>query len=152
MKTYASNLWYHSSSRANLINIVVGTAAVVIATYLIYSIFTSLFDFGFLTGPYASPDRSGIFSFLHVEASDPRWLGMLKGAGNTISVVIFAIALASLLGLLVGVARLSTNPILKSAGQDIRRDLQESASPVAHVLLCLWRVPVPAPDRITCRH
>ena len=117
MKTYASNLWYHSSSRANLINIVVGTAAVVIATYLVYSIFTSLFDFGFLTGPYASPDRSGIFSFLHVEASDPRWLGMLKGAGNTISVVIFAIALASLLGLLVGVARLSTNPILNRLGK-----------------------------------
>ncbi len=116
MKQYATHLWYHGSSRANIVNVVVGTVAVVVATYLVYSIFVHLFDFRFLTGPYGSPDRSGIFVFLHVEASDPRWLGMLKGAGNTISVVIFAIALASLLGLLVGVARLSTNPILNRLG------------------------------------
>ncbi len=117
MKQYVSELWYHGSTRANLVNVVVGTLAVIIATYLVYSIFVNLFDFRFLTGPYGSPDRSAIFVFLHVEASDPRWLGMLKGAGNTISVVIFAIALASLLGLFVGVARLSTNPILNRLGR-----------------------------------
>ncbi len=117
MKQYVSDIWYHGSSRAAIVNVVVGTLAVVIATYLVYSIFVNLFDFRFLTGPYGSPDRSAIFAFLHVEASDPRWLGMLKGAGNTISVVVFAIGLASFLGLLVGVARLSTNPILNQLGK-----------------------------------
>ena len=117
MKQYLSGIWYHGRSRTRLINIVVGVTAAVIGAYIVYSIFSNLFDFRFITGPYGSPDRSSIFAALEVEASDPRWLGMLKGAGNTIAVVVFAIALASLLGLLVGVARLSTNPILTRLGR-----------------------------------
>lgn len=117
MKEYLSDLWNHSNSRARVVNIVVGLAAAIIAIYLVYSIFSNLFDFRFITGPYGSPDRSSIFAALEVEASDPRWLGMLKGAGNTISVVVFAIALSSFLGLLVGVARLANNPILTRLGK-----------------------------------
>ena len=117
MKQYLSDIWNHSSSRAKVVNIVVGVAAAVIAIYLVYSIFSNLFDFRFITGPYGSPDRSSIFSGLEVEASDPRWLGMLKGAGNTIAVVVFAIALSSILGLLVGVARLANNPIITRLGK-----------------------------------
>lgn len=117
MKEYLSDLWNHSSSRTRIVNVVVGVAAAVIAIYLIYSIFSNLFDFRFITGPYGSPDRSSIFSALEVEGSDPRWLGMLKGAGNTISVVVFAIAVSSFLGLLVGVSRLSSNPILTRLGK-----------------------------------
>ncbi len=117
MKEYLSDLWNHSNSRARVVNIVVGLAAAIIAIYLVYSIFSNLFDFRFITGPYGSPDRSSIFVALEVEASDPRWLGMLKGAGNTISVVVFAIALSSFLGLLVGVARLANNPILTRLGK-----------------------------------
>ncbi len=117
MKQFASNIWYREGSRARLINIVVGVAAAVVAVYLVYSIFSNLFDFRFITGPYGSPDRSSIFAALEVEASDPRWLGMLKGAGNTIAVVVFAIAMSSFLGLLVGVAQLSTNPVLKRLGR-----------------------------------
>lgn len=117
MKEYLADIWNHSNSRARVINIVVGLAAAIIAIYLVYSIFTNLFDFRFITGPYGSPDRSSIFSGLEVEASDPRWMAMLKGAGNTISVVVFAIALSSFLGLLVGVARLASNPILTRLGK-----------------------------------
>ena len=117
MKEYLSDIWNHSNSRTRVVNIVVGVAAALIAIYLVYSIFTNLFDFRFITGPYGSPDRSSLFSVLEVEASDPRWMAMLKGAGNTISVVIFAIAFSSLLGLLIGVARLSSNPILTRLGK-----------------------------------
>ena len=117
MKEYLSGVWNHSRSRARVVNIVVGAAAAIIAVYLVYSIFSNLFDFRFITGPYGSPDRSSIFAALEVEASDPRWLGMLKGAGNTISVVVFAIALSSVLGLLIGVARLASNPILTRLGK-----------------------------------
>ena len=42
---------------------------------------------------------------------------MLKGAGNTIAVVVFAILLSSLLGLAVGVARLSSNPMVNRLGK-----------------------------------
>ena len=117
MKQYLSDIWNHSSSRTRVVNLVVGIAAALIAIYLIYSIFSNLFDFRFITGPYGSPDRSSIFAGLEVEASDPRWLGMLKGAGNTIAVVIFAIAASSILGLLVGVARLAHNPIITRLGK-----------------------------------
>ena len=117
MKQYLSDIWNHNSSRTRLINFVVGVTAALIAIYLVYSIFSNLFDFRFITGPYGSPDRSSIFAGLEVEASDPRWLGMLKGAGNTIAVVIFAIAASSILGLLVGVARLASNPIITRLGK-----------------------------------
>ena len=42
---------------------------------------------------------------------------MLKGAGNTISIVVFAIFMASLMGLAVGVARLSGNPLISGLGK-----------------------------------
>ena len=41
---------------------------------------------------------------------------MIKGAGNTISVVLFAIAASTFLGLLIGVARLSANPLVNRMG------------------------------------
>ena len=110
-------IWYSGRTRALVVNVAVGVAAAFVALYIAYSIISNLFDFDFLFGPYGSPDRSSIFSILEIEASDSRWLGMLKGAGNTISVVIFAIALSSLLGLLVGVARLADNPIISRLGR-----------------------------------
>ncbi len=109
-------LWYRGRTRTLIVNVVVGVTAAFVAIYVAYSIFSNLFDFHFLYGPYGSPDRSSIFSILEIEASDARWLGMLKGAGNTISVVIFAIVLSSLLGLLVGVARLAGNPMISRLG------------------------------------
>ncbi len=109
-------LWYRGRTRTLIVNAVVGVAAAFVALYVAYSIISNLFDFHFLFGPYGSPDRSSIFSILEIEASDSRWLGMLKGAGNTISVVVFAVALSSLLGLLVGVARLAGSPMISRLG------------------------------------
>ena len=117
MKDLLTSFWYRSSTRRLTVNLVVGGIAAFVAVYIVYSIAANLFDFDFLFGPYGSPDRSSIFSMLEIEASDPRWLGMLKGAGNTISVVVFAIALSSFLGLAVGVARLANNPIITRLGK-----------------------------------
>ena len=111
MKQRLNDIWFKKRSRYLAVNLIVGAAAGIIAGYVAYSIAVNLFDFDFLFGPYGSPDRSSIFQLLDVEASDPRWLGILKGAGNTISVVVFAILFSSLLGLAVGVARLASNPI-----------------------------------------
>ena len=116
MKQILKNIWFRNRSRSLAVNLIVGGLAGIIAGYFIYSIAVNLFDFDFLFGPYGSPDRSSIFVQLDVEASDARWVGILKGAGNTISVVFFAIVLSSLLGLAVGVARLSSNPMITRLG------------------------------------
>ncbi len=117
MKQILKNIWFRNRSRSLAVNLIVGAVAGIIAGYFVYSIAVNLFDFDFLFGPYGSPDRSSIFVQLDVEASDARWVGILKGAGNTISVVFFAIVLSSLLGLAVGVARLSTNPMVTRLGR-----------------------------------
>ena len=117
MKQILKNIWFRNRSRSLAVNLIVGAVAGIIAGYFVYSIAVNLFDFDFLFGPYGSPDRSSIFVQLDVEASDARWVGILKGAGNTISVVFFAIILSSLLGLAVGVARLSTNPMVTRLGR-----------------------------------
>ncbi len=126
MKQRLNDIWFNRRSRYLVVNLAVGAAAGIIAGYVVYSIAVNLFDFDFLFGPYGSPDRSSIFQVLDVEASDARWVGMLKGAGNTISIVVFAIIFASLLGLAVGVARLSSNPIISRLGRlhvDLFRNL-----------------------------
>ncbi len=117
MNQYLAGIWFRRRSRYLAMNLVVGAFAAAFAAYLAYSIAANFFDFEFLFGPYGSPDRSSIFDVLDVEASDPRWLAILKGAGNTVSVVLFAIALASMAGLAVGVARLSHNPIINLLGK-----------------------------------
>ena len=120
------DIWFKRRSRYLAVNLIVGAASGIVVGYVGYSIAINLFDFDFLFGPYGSPDRSSIFQFLDVEASDPRWLGMLKGAGNTIAVVVFAIFLSSMLGLAVGVARLSSNPMVNRLGKlyvDLFRNL-----------------------------
>ena len=111
------DIWFKRRSRYLAVNLIVGAASGIVVGYVSYSIAINLFDFEFLFGPYGSPDRSSIFQLLNVGASDPRWLGMLKGAGNTIVVVVFAILLSSLLGLAVGVARLSSNPMVNRLGK-----------------------------------
>ena len=111
------DIWFKRRSRYLAVNLIVGAVAGIIVGYVAYSIVINLFDFDFLFGPYGSPDRSSIFQLLDVEATDARWLGMIKGAGNTISVVVLAIFISSLLGLAVGVARLSINPIVNQLGK-----------------------------------
>ncbi len=117
MKQRLKEIWFNRHSRYLAVNLTVGAVAGGVAAYVVFSIVVNLFDFDFLFGPYGSPDRSSILQVLDVEASDSRWLAMLKGAGNTLSVVVFAILLSSLLGLAVGIARLTSNPLINRLGK-----------------------------------
>lgn len=106
-------VWYRNQYRHLVINVAVGGFAAAFVFYVASSVYAAnFFDFDFLVEPYGSPDRSSIFPGLNVEAGDPRWQAILKGAGNTLSVVVFAIAVSTFLGLLIGVARLTPNPLL----------------------------------------
>ena len=106
-------IWYRNAYRHLLINVVVGSLAAAVVFYIAVSVYAAeFFDFAFLFEPYGSPDRSSLLPVLNVEAGNPRWQAILKGAGNTLSVVVFAIVVSSFLGLLVGVARLTPNPLL----------------------------------------
>ena len=116
MKQRLQEIWFHKHSRYLAVNLTAGVLGGIVAGYVAYSIAVNFFDFDFLFAPYGSPDRSSIFQALDIEASDPRWMGMLKGAGNTLSVVGFAIVAASLLGLAIGVARLTTHPLINGLG------------------------------------
>ena len=116
MKQRLQDIWHHKHSRYLAVNLTAGALASIVAAYVAYSIAVNFFDFDFLFAPYGSPDRSSIFQALDIEASDARWLGMLKGAGNTLSVVGFAIVSASLLGLAIGVARLTAHPLMNALG------------------------------------
>ncbi|MDE2838846.1 MAG: ABC transporter permease subunit [Chloroflexota bacterium] len=108
-----AGIWYRNTYRHLVINVAVGGFAAVFVFYIASSVYAAnFFDFDFLFEPYGSPDRSSIFPGLNVEAGDPRWQAILKGAGNTLSVVLFAIGVSSFLGLLIGVARLTPNPLL----------------------------------------
>ncbi len=108
-----AGIWYRNRYRHLVINVAVGGFAAAFVFYIASSVYAAdFFDFDFLVEPYGSPDRSSIFPGLNVEAGDPRWQAILKGAGNTLSVVVFAIAVSTFLGLLIGVARLTPNPLL----------------------------------------
>ena len=112
MLNFLSEIWFRKNSRSLIINLVVGVIGATVAIYVAFSVFSSLFNLDFLSGPYRNPDSTAIFNFLYIEGSDPRWLAFLKAAGNTLSIVAFALVIASLLGLIVGVVRLSGNPLL----------------------------------------
>ncbi len=108
-----AGIWFRNRYRHLVINVAVGGFAAAFVFYIASSVYAAdFFDFDFLVEPYGSPDRSSIFPGLNVEAGDPRWQAILKGAGNTLSVVVFAIAVSTFLGLLIGVARLTPNPLL----------------------------------------
>jgi general L-amino acid transport system permease protein len=63
--------------------------------------------FGFLTGPTGfALSHQWITEF---ESTDERWMAYLTGAFNTVRLVVIGIALATLVGVLAGVARLSNN-------------------------------------------
>jgi general L-amino acid transport system permease protein len=52
-------------------------------------------------------------SWLHFESSQPFWRAFLAGLANTVRVAVPGIVLATLLGTLLGLGRLSRNPLLR---------------------------------------
>ena len=92
-----------------LVNAAVGAAAVAFVGYVVFYLTRQDFRYDFVSLPFATDISGGLFK---IESSDFVWVAALKGVGNTVVLVAIGIVLSSLVGLTVGVARLSQNPLL----------------------------------------
>ncbi len=118
MATSASSpmrLLYDVRVRAILYQVVAVALVVGVALYLFGNVSRKLADQNIATG-FAYLDRPAGFvisqSFIAYESGDTYARALLVGILNTIFVSIFAVALSTTLGLIVGIARLSRNPML----------------------------------------
>jgi len=66
--------------------------------------------FEVITLPFNVPPADA--GFVSIDGNEAIWVAVLKGVGNTLALVIISIFVASILGLLVGVARLAKHPII----------------------------------------
>ena len=92
-----------------VVNAVVSVAAIAFFGYLIAYLIRQDFRYDFISLPFATDISGGLFK---IASSDFVWVAALKGVGNTIALVGIGIVISSIIGLLVGVARLSRNPLL----------------------------------------
>ena len=103
------DLFYRRRFRFWLINIVSAAVVIGIVAYLAAGIIAKDLDFGLYVESFRS-DVSG--GFINIFANDPIWLATLKGVGNTLTLVVLGIFLASFMGLAIGIFRLAKHPIL----------------------------------------
>ena len=92
-----------------LVNAAVGVAAIAFVGYVVFYLTRQDFRYDFISLPFATDISGGLFK---ISSSDFVWAATLKGVGNTVALVALGIVLSSLVGLTVGVARLSHNPLL----------------------------------------
>lgn len=108
-------LLYDVRVRAILYQVVAVALVVGVALYLFGNVSRKLADQNIATG-FAYLERPAGFvisqSFITYESSNTYARALLVGIFNTIFVSLFAVALSTILGLIVGVARLSRNPML----------------------------------------
>ncbi len=101
--------------RAVLYQVVAVALVVGVGLYLFGNVSRKLAEQNIATG-FAYLDRPAGFvisqSFIAYESSDSYARALLVGILNTVFVSIFAVALSTTLGLIVGIARLSRNPML----------------------------------------
>ena len=83
--------------------------ATAIIVYIVFVIRGIDFTFNALLDPFVADVNSIFFEF---DSTSPRWLALLAGLSNTLFVVFIGIILATLVGILIGVARLSQNFLL----------------------------------------
>lgn len=89
-------------------------AVAAIIWYLVTSLLTNMrasgirTNFGFLQQPAGFAISGTDFN-----STEPIWKALLVGVGNTLSVAVAGIALATVLGVMVGIARLSTNWLVR---------------------------------------
>ena len=92
-----------------VVNAVVSVAAIAFFGYLVAYLIRQDFRYDFASLPFATDISRGLFK---IASSDFVWIAALKGVGNTIALVGIGIVISSIIGLLVGIARLSRNPLL----------------------------------------
>ena len=110
-------LLYDVRVRAVLYQVVAVALVVGIGFYLFSTVSRKLADQNIATG-FASLSRPAGFvisqSFISYDSGDTYGRAILVGLLNTIWVSVFAVILSSVLGLVVGIARLSRNPLLST--------------------------------------
>jgi len=108
-------LIYHVRVRAVLYQVVAVVLVVGIGLYLFSTVSRKLAEQNIATG-FAYLSRPAGFvisqSFISYDSSDTYARAILVGLLNTVWVSIFAVILSTVLGLIVGIARLSRNPLL----------------------------------------
>ncbi len=108
-------LLYDVRVRAVLYQVVAVALVVGVGLYLFGNVSRKLAEQNIATG-FAYLDRPAGFvisqSFIAYDSGDSYARALLVGIFNTIWVSVFAVALSSTLGLIVGIARLSRNPML----------------------------------------
>jgi general L-amino acid transport system permease protein len=100
----------NEKDRHRLVNLLAALPVTAFLLYFIVFLIRKEFQYDFLTLPFAADIGGG---FLKLKSSDFVWVAALKGVGNTLMLVVFAIVLATVLGLLFGIWRLSANPLLR---------------------------------------
>lgn len=93
--------------RHRAVEVISAAAFLWLAGYLVMRALEQEMSFRFLTK--AAGFGIGDQFLTHVRGADPQWLVFLAGIANTIRVALFAIILATSLGIVLGVARLSHN-------------------------------------------
>ena len=115
MSTYARlrdstrlpELWSQRRTRRLLVQAVFLALVALVVAYLVVQALGLDLDFGFLSGPAG-------FAISHqwltgYESSDTRWAAYGTGIVNTVRLAVVGILLATVIGVLAGVARLSSN-------------------------------------------
>ena len=124
-------------------------ALLLVGAWLIWLVFTTLFQnlkargiplgFDFLL------QRAGFTmseTFLSYSPEDPYWWAAVVGVGNTLVISAIVIALSSVLGLMVGIGRLSANPLV-SGTSCVWVEIARNTPPVMLLILIYsiwWKV------------
>lgn len=93
--------------RSRAVEVVSASVLLGLVAYLFSRALEQEMSFRFLTK--AAGFGIGDQFLTHVRGTDPQWLVFIAGIANTVRVAIFAILLATTLGVVIGVARLSNN-------------------------------------------
>lgn len=108
---FNSDSFYDRDFRVRAINAIAALVVIGILAYFIAQ-FVGIIggtDFSLLGETFNAQLDAG---FLGINPSDEIWFALLKGTVNTLVLVVLSIALATFVGLLVGIARLAKHPLI----------------------------------------
>ena len=138
-------LWRDVRVLRAVIQVLAGAAVLIILYVLWFNLTNNLRAAGLPTGFDFLTQPLGVdIPGSDISPSAPIWRGLLNAVKNTLALVVVGIPLLTLIGVLVGVARLSTNWLVAKAARALRRDHSQHP-PTADHLLRVQRSGAPVP-------
>ena len=113
------NIFNDERARNNAIQVTVLSTVIVVCAMLVWTTYANLSAQGITSGFGFLQRTTGWdipFSLIEYSIRDPYWRVLLIGFQNTICIGLFSLFFATLLGGLIGVARISKNPLLRFLG------------------------------------